>query len=77
MRWSDVSRERVLNLLIAESDAAVRKDQQTLSWHTPNGGIQSRRFPESASAPGISSHPAAALIEAVADHPTMPIGSGF
>jgi hypothetical protein len=32
--WSDVSRERILNMLIAEADAAVKKDQQALSETT-------------------------------------------
>jgi len=32
--WSDVSRERMLNLFIAEADAAVKKDQQALSQTT-------------------------------------------
>ena len=32
--WSDVSRERMLNLFIAEADAAVKTDQQALSQTT-------------------------------------------
>jgi hypothetical protein len=32
--WSDVSRERMLNLLIAGADAAVKKDRQALSQTT-------------------------------------------
>lgn len=32
--WSDVSRERLLNMFIAEADAAVKKDQQALSQTT-------------------------------------------